>query len=73
MNTGKKIKIIREFRKKTQAELAAAIGLGAKAQARIGQYESGYRIPKKRWMRSQWHWMSIQNRYMSRLEKPLKS
>lgn len=47
MNTGKKIKIIREFRKMTQAELAAAIGLGERAQARIGQYESGYRVPKK--------------------------
>ena len=47
MDTGKKIKLIREFRKMTQAELAAAIGLGEKAQARIGQYESGYRVPKK--------------------------
>lgn len=47
MDTGKKIKLIREFRKMTQAELAAAIGLGERAQARIGQYESGYRIPKK--------------------------
>lgn len=47
MDTGKKIKLIREFRKMTQAELAAAIGLGERAQARIGQYESGYRVPKK--------------------------
>ena len=47
MDTGKKIKLIREFRKITQAELAATIGLGEKAQARIGQYESGYRVPKK--------------------------
>lgn len=47
MNTGKKIKLIREFRKMTQAELASAIGLGEKVQARIGQYESGYRVPKK--------------------------
>ena len=47
MDTGKKIKLIREFRKITQAELAAAIGLGERAQARIGQYESGYRVPKK--------------------------
>ena len=47
MQTGKKIRIIRQFRGITQKELAAAIGLGENAGNRITQYEIGYRVPKK--------------------------
>lgn len=45
MVTGEKIKKIRKFRGISQAELAMKMGYGNHAQARIGQFESGYRIP----------------------------
>ena len=45
MNVGQKIQRKRKFRGLKQSELAKLIGLGEKAQARIGQYESGYRFP----------------------------
>ena len=47
MLTSEKIKIIRKFRGYSQAELATKMGLGEKAQARIGQFETGYRVPNK--------------------------
>lgn len=48
MNIGKRIKIIREFRKITQKELGLALGFPeTSASIRIAQYEAGTRIPKK--------------------------
>ena len=47
MNTGEKIKRIRQFRGLTQKELGKAIGLSESAANRITQYEIGYRVPKK--------------------------
>lgn len=48
MTVGKRIKIIRKFRGMTQKELGMAIGFDSKtASARIAQYESNYRIPKR--------------------------
>jgi len=45
MNTGKKIQIIRKFRKMRQEELGELIGLEGGIQPRIAQYETGYRMP----------------------------
>ena len=47
MQTGEKIKRIRQYRGLTQKELAVAIGLKETAANRITQYEIGYRVPKK--------------------------
>ena len=47
MNVGKKIKKIRQFRGLKQAELGQLLGMGDTSQARIGQYEIGFRTPSK--------------------------
>ena len=47
MVTGEKIKTIRKYRRMSQAELAVRMGYGDHAQARIGQFESGYRTPSR--------------------------
>ena len=48
MTIGKKIKLVRKFRKMTQQDLGVAIGLDEKGAAnRIAQYECDYRMPQK--------------------------
>ena len=47
MTLGKKIKLVRKFRKMTQQQLGEAIGIEGKGAAnRIAQYECDYRIPQ---------------------------
>jgi transcriptional regulator with XRE-family HTH domain len=50
MQVGKKIKRIRKHRKLSQAQLAVLLGYGETAQARIGQFETGYRSPNNETM-----------------------
>lgn len=47
MKVGDKIKRIRQFRGMTQAELGRKLDMGDTSQARIGQYEIGFRTPSK--------------------------
>ena len=51
MTVGEKIKFIRNFRGMTQKELGVGIGFDEKgADNRIAQYETNYRVPKKRYI-----------------------
>jgi transcriptional regulator with XRE-family HTH domain len=48
MNTGARIKVIREFRGMTQRELGLVLGYADKtARARISQYEISNRVPRE--------------------------
>ena len=50
MTVGEKIKFIRNFRGITQKELGVGIGFDEKgADNRIAQYETNYRVPKKKY------------------------
>ena len=49
MILGERIKRIRTFRGLTQRELGLKLGYEERnADVRVAQYESGYRVPKKR-------------------------
>ena len=52
MKTGDKIKCIRKFRKYTQPEFAMMIGLGENTAPRVAQYESGYRVPSPKLLKT---------------------
>ena len=52
MKTGDKIKLIRKFRGYTQPEFALMIGLGENTAPRIAQYESGYRVPSPKLLKT---------------------
>ena len=50
MTLGERIKRIRTFRGLTQRELGLKLGYEERnADVRVAQYESGYRVPKKRY------------------------
>lgn len=52
MRTGDKIKRIRKFRGYRQPEFAMMIGLGENAAPRVAQYESGYRVPSPKLLKT---------------------
>ena len=52
MRTGDKIKCIRKFRGYTQPEFALMIGLGENTAPRVAQYESGYRVPSPKLLKT---------------------
>ena len=48
MDTGRKIMVLRKYRKMTQSQLGKKLGFSAStATSRIAQYETGYRVPKE--------------------------
>lgn len=52
MKIGEKLKRIRKFRGYNQPEFAKMIGLGENAAPRIAQYESGYRVPSSKLLKT---------------------
>ena len=52
MKTGEKLKRIRKFRGYNQPEFAVMVGLGENAAPRIAQYESGYRVPSPKLLKT---------------------
>ena len=46
MDTGSRIKLVREHRGLTQQKLGEMLGYGKSSANRIAQYEMGYRSPK---------------------------
>ena len=52
MKTGEKIKRIRKFRGYNQPDFAVMIGLGENAAPRVAQYESGYRVPSPKLLKT---------------------
>ncbi|MBR3742172.1 MAG: helix-turn-helix transcriptional regulator [Clostridia bacterium] len=52
MKTGEKIKRIRKFRGYNQPDFAEMIGLGENAAPRVAQYESGYRVPSPKLLKT---------------------
>lgn len=52
MKTGEKLKRIRKFRGYNQPDFAVMIGLGENAAPRVAQYESGYRVPSPKLLKT---------------------
>ena len=52
MKTGEKLKRIRKFRGYNQPEFAIMVGLGENTAPRIAQYESGYRVPSPKLLKT---------------------
>lgn len=52
MKTGEKLKRIRKLRGYNQPEFAVMVGLGENAAPRIAQYESGYRVPSPKLLKT---------------------
>ena len=52
MKTGEKLKRIRKFRGYNQPEFAVMVGMGENAAPRIAQYESGYRVPSPKLLKT---------------------
>lgn len=52
MKTGEKLKRIRKFRGYNQPEFAIMVGMGENAAPRIAQYESGYRVPSPKLLKT---------------------
>ena len=52
MRTGEKLKRIRKFRGYNQPEFAIMVGMGENAAPRIAQYESGYRVPSPKLLKT---------------------